>query len=62
MVEKNNRINKIIGSVYSHIMDFKRTDNVKGAIFAAKFLDIVNCFIYSKIVIHHSHITGDIIG
>ena len=43
-------------------MDFRRTDNVKGAIFSAIFLDNVNCLIYSKNVIHHSHITGDIIG
>ena len=43
-------------------MDFRRTDNVKGAIFSAVFLDNVNCLIYSKNVIHHSHITGDIIG
>ena len=47
MVEKINRINKIIGFVYSHIMDFRRTDNVKGAIFSANFLDNVNCLVYS---------------
>ena len=43
-------------------MDFRRTDNVKGAIFSAAFLDNVNCLTYSKNVIHHSHITVDIIG
>ena len=59
---KKNHINKIIRFVYSHIMDFRRTDNVKGAIFSANLLDNVNCLIYSENVIHHSHITGDIIG
>ena len=62
MVKKKNHINKIIRFVYSHIMDFGRTDNVKGAIFSANLLDNVNCLIYSENVINHSHITGDIIG
>ena len=62
MVEKTNHINKIIRFVYSHIMDFRRTDNVKGAIFSANLLDNFNCLIYSENVIHHSHITGDIIS
>lgn len=44
------------------IMDFKNTGNKKGAIFSAKFLDNVNGLIYSKNVIYHSHITGDLIG
>lgn len=54
--------NKIIGLAYTHIMDFKKTENIKGAIFSANFLDNVNCLIYSKNAIHWSHITGDIIG
>ena len=62
MVEKKNHINKTIRFVYSHIMDFRRTDNVKSAIFSANLLDNVNCLIYSENVIHHSHITVDIIG
>ena len=43
-------------------MDFRKTEDTKGAIFSGYFLDNVNCLIYSKNVIHHSHITGDIIG
>ena len=43
-------------------MGFRKTDNVKGAIFSANFLDNVICLIYNKNVIHHFHITGDIIG
>lgn len=35
---------------------------MKGTIFSANFLDNVNCLVYSKNVIHHSHINGDIIG
>ena len=54
--------NKIIGLAYTHIMDFKKTENIKGAIFSANFLDNVNCLIYSKNAIHRSHITGDITG
>lgn len=54
--------NKIVGFVYSHIIDFKRNDNVKGVIFSASFLYNVNCLIYSKNVIYPSHIISDIIG
>ena len=43
-------------------MDFRKTEDMKGATFSGNFLDNVNCLIYSKNVIHHSHITGDIIG
>ena len=43
-------------------MNFRKTEDIKDAIFSANFLDNVNCLIYSKNVIHHSHITGDIIG
>ena len=46
--KKSNRINKIIGFVYSLIMTFKRTNNIKGAIFLSNFLDNVNFLIYSK--------------
>ena len=60
--KKNVRINKIIGFTYANIMKFKTRNKVKGAIFSSNFLDNVSCLIYSKNVIHHLHITGDIIG
>ena len=41
-----------------HIMDFRKTEDIKGTIFSGNFLDNVNCLIYSKNFIHHSHITG----
>ena len=59
--KKRFRINKAIGFVYSHIMDFRKADSEKGAIFSAHFIDNVNCLIYRKNMIHHSHIAGDII-
>ena len=43
-------------------MTFKRTNNIKGAIFLSNFLDNVNFLIYSKNFVHHSHTTGDIVG
>lgn len=43
-------------------MNFKKASNVKGTIFSANFLSNVNCLVHAKNVIHHSHITGDIIG
>ena len=60
--EKNVRINKIIGFTYANIKKFKTANKIKGTIFSSDFLDNVSCLIYSKSVIHHSHITSDIIG
>ena len=60
--KKNGRFNIIVGFTCTHIMNFKKTSNLKGAIFSANFLSNVDCLVYAKNVIHHSHITGDIIG
>lgn len=60
--KKNERFNKIAGFTYTHIMNFKKASNVKGTIFSANFLSNVNCLVHAKNVVHHSHITGDIIG
>ena len=43
-------------------MKFKRTENAKGLIFSATFIDHVKGLINSKNTIHHSHISGEIIG
>lgn len=62
VVKKNERFNKIVGFTYTHIMNFKKASNVKGTIFSANCLSNVNCLVHAKNLIHHSHITGDIIG
>ena len=43
-------------------MNFKKTSNVKGAIFSANFLSNVDCLASAKNVIHHSQIKVEIIG
>ena len=43
-------------------MNCIKTDNVKGPIIATNFLYNVDCLICTKTVIHHSHITGEIIS
>ena len=60
--KKIERFNKIVGFTYTDMMNFKKTSNLKGAIFSANFLSNVNCLVHAKNVIHHSQITGDIIG
>ena len=59
--KKNGRFNKIVGFTYSHIMNFKKTSNLKGAIFSANFFSNVDCLVHPKNVIHHAHITGDML-
>ena len=43
-------------------MKFKEKNLVKGQIFSFNFLENVRCLIFSKNVIHHTHITGEIVG
>ena len=43
-------------------MNFRKTKNVKGAIFSANFLSNVNFLVHPITVIHHCHVTGNIIG
>ena len=59
---QSKQINKIIGGVYTNIIKFKQNEHIKGEIFSDDFLDNVGCLIFSKNVIHHSHISGKIIG
>ena len=56
-----NNIDKIIGSVSSNIMKFKKAENVKSPIFSAIFIDNVKGLIDSKNMIH-SHVSGKIIS
>ena len=55
-------IDKIIVFVYANVMKLKTTEKVKGPIFSAAFVDSVKGLMYNKTNIHHSHITGDILG
>ena len=43
-------------------MNFCQTDKVKGIPISEKFIENVKGILYNEIQIHHSHITGDIIG
>ena len=55
-------IDKIICFVYSNIMNLRQTENIKGTIVSEKFVDNVRRLLYNKTNIHHSHVTGNIIG
>ena len=55
-------IDKIICFIYSAVMDFCQTDKVKSTPISEKFVENVKGILYNKTHIHHSHITGDIIG
>ena len=55
-------IDKIIYFVYSNIMNLRQTENIKGTIVSEKFVDNVRRLLYNKTNIHHSHVTGNIIG
>ena len=59
---KNNKLYKLIEFVYDRVMGFIATDEVKGAIIFKNFLSNVDYLINGKTVIHHSHITTDVIG
>ena len=60
--KKENQLYKLLGFVYEHIMNFMKTDELKGPLISENFLRNVDHLIHGKIVIHHSHITGDVIG
>ena len=59
---KDFKLNKIISFVYSTIMDFAH--NIFEIIkqFSLKFFSNVRDLIYGGYVIHHSHVTGEVIG
>ena len=54
---------KTIGFLYNHSMDFILTDKGKGAFpISDKFLSNMIAIVKNQTVIHHSHVTGKIIG
>ena len=60
--DKSPYIDKITCFIYSAVMDFCKTDKINGIPISEKFVDNVKGISYNKTHIHHSHITGDIIG
>ena len=59
---KDKTFYKTIGFVYERIMNFGSNENIKGAIISENFLSNVDNLIHWKHVIHHSHITGEVVG
>ena len=55
-------IDKTISFVYTNIMNLKNSEKGKTLIFSGTFIDNFKGLMYSKTNIHHSHITGEIIG
>ena len=61
-IDKFAYIGKKIFFIYSSIVDFCQTDKVRGIPIFEKFIENVKGILYNKTHVHHSHITGDIIG
>ena len=59
---KDFKLNKIITFVYSSIMDFPQNKFEIKAVVTKEFFINIRDLIYGGYVIHHSHVTGEIIG
>ena len=59
---KVNCIDKIILFIYSAVMDFVKTDKVNGTPITEKFVGNIKGILNNKTHIHHSHISGEILG
>ena len=59
--KKDNQFYKLVG-FYEHVINFMKTEKLKGPIISKNFLSNVDHLIHGKTVIHHSHIAGDVIG
>ena len=55
------KIKSLVGFVYERVMGFLPTDELKGAVISENFLSNVDNLIYGTSVIHHSHVTGEVI-
>ena len=60
--DKCNYIDKIICFIYSGVMNFCQTYKAKSISISETFIENIKGILYNEIHIHHSHITGDIIG
>ena len=62
MTEKNDHFCHVVGFVYLQVMNFSETDNMKGPIISANFLENVDFLVHGKTLIYHLHITGNVVG
>ena len=60
--KKSLRLNKIIPFTYLNIMKMPKNEQIEGLPLFANFSKNVLNVLYDKHVLHHSHITGAIIG
>ena len=55
-------MDKIISFIYFYFIKFAETDKVKGISMSKNFVDNLKGIMKNKTHIHHSHISGEIIG
>ena len=60
--KKKNFPDKLLVFLYSNIVNFCKTDKIKGIPLLKKFIENLTGIKQKGYVIHHSHITGEIIG
>ena len=60
--DQNVRLRKIISFVYLKIMSLPKNELVEETVISTNFLQNITNIMYDKHVIHHSHMTGEIIG
>ena len=59
---KFNFSDKIISFIDSTLMKFVRTNKVKGVPLSKTFIENLKGIIKNKVHVHHSHVTGEVIG
>ena len=59
---KTDFADKIISFIYSSLIKFAETDKVKGIPLSKNFIDNLKGTMKNRTHIHHSHISGEIIG
>ena len=52
----------LVGFIYERVMGSLPTGNLKGAVMSKSFLSNVDHIIHGTTVIHHLHITDEVIG
>ena len=60
--KSESRLKKIISLVYLKIILFPRTKFIEDALTSFNFIPNVINLKYNKQAVHHSHITGEIVG
>ena len=59
---KDSKFYMLVGFVYERVMGSLPTGNLKGAVMSKRFLSNVDHIIRGATVIHHLHITDEVIG